>query len=293
MLQQTRVAAVIPYYERFLERFPTVERLACAADEMLLRAWSGLGYYSRVRNMRSAARQIVELGGFPKDRDGLRALAGVGEYTAAAVASIAFGLPYAAVDGNVLRVMARLTNDSGDIQAAVTRKRLAKEAQTLLDRKRPGEFNQAVMELGATLCSPKQPQCRRCPLASDCEALRAGTQNELPVRLRTSEIHRIDKTVLIAERRGKVLLRLRPPDSSKLAGFWELPEACELETARIGDELGSFQHSITNHNYRISVVRATLKEAPATFQWIALERLREIPLSTIAKKSFRFLTNRG
>jgi A/G-specific adenine glycosylase len=162
MLQQTRVAAVIPYYERFLTAYPNFGALAAAPEAELLGMWAGLGYYSRARNVQKAARQMVELGGFPRDYEAIRGLAGIGDYTAAAVASIAFDLPHAVLDGNVMRVLARVGNDGSDIGSIGTRKRLQAEAQRLLDGRHAGEFNQALMELGATVCVPKQPVCGNC-----------------------------------------------------------------------------------------------------------------------------------
>jgi endonuclease III len=161
MLQQTRAEAVIPYYERFLERFPSIAALAAASAEEILASWSGLGYYSRARNLHKAARQMGGL--FPSGYQAIRELPGVGDYTAAAISSIAFGLPYAVLDGNVLRVVARLTNDSADISAGRTRARFREIAQQWLDRRQPGAFNQAMMELGATVCLPRVPRCEYLP----------------------------------------------------------------------------------------------------------------------------------
>src|SRR6185369_2885080 len=149
---QTRAQAVIPYYHRFLDRFPTVESLAAAAEDDVLALWSGLGYYSRARNLRLAAQQIAATGGFPRDYDAIRALPGIGDYTAAAIASIAFNLPHAVLDGNVLRVVARVENDAADIGSGRTRERFRAVAQSWLDSRQPGLFNQALMELGATVC---------------------------------------------------------------------------------------------------------------------------------------------
>ena len=173
MLQQTRVAAVIPYYERFLKRFPRVEDLAQASETEVLSLWSGLGYYSRARNLQKAARQIVEAGGFPRDYASIRELAGVGDYTAAAVASIAFGLPHAAVDGNVRRVVMRLAGDAAaDVGAIATQ---------LLDRRDPGRWNQAVMELGATVCLPREPLCAGMPCIGRMpSSAAAASRRELP-----------------------------------------------------------------------------------------------------------------
>src|SRR5262249_4529571 len=226
MLQQTRAAAVIPYYERFLQRFPSVEALARSKESTLLECWSGLGYYSRARNLRRAAQHIVaELGGkFPQTYDGWMSLPGVGPYTAAAIASIAFHQPVAVLDGNVARVMARFENHRGDVRSPLVREELRRKAQALLDRRRPGEFNQALMELGATVCLPRRPQCLLCPVSGACEARRLGVQNELPVKLGDREPVRLAITVAMAERDGTILLRRRPQQSSLMPGFWELPQ---------------------------------------------------------------------
>jgi A/G-specific adenine glycosylase len=260
MLQQTRVATVLPYYKRFLARFPTVESLAEAPEEEVLKLWSGLGYYSRARNLQRAAKQMA--GRFPDDHDAIRALAGVGEYTAGAVASIAFGLPYPAVDGNVLRVLSRVTNDAGDIGSPAVKKRLRLVADRLLDRRNPGQFNQAMMELGATLCLPKNPQCLLCPVSTLCEGRRAGQHNELPVKLRRTAQVRVERTLYIVERGEALLMWQR-------AGFWELPEPAHLPNAVHNRTLGEFRHSITNHNFRFFVVEAQIKKAPEGLHWIA------------------------
>ncbi|MCS7025975.1 MAG: A/G-specific adenine glycosylase [Bryobacteraceae bacterium] len=285
MLQQTRVSAVLPYYQRFLERFPTVEALAAAAEADLLAAWAGLGYYSRARNLQRAAKQIVAQGGFPRHYDQIRALSGVGDYTAAAIASIAFHLPYAVLDGNVMRVLARLDNDPSDITASATRKKMQQRVQQLLDPDEPAKFNQAMMELGATICLPKQPQCGQCPVQTWCEARHQGTQNQLPVKGRKQRSLQIERVLLIVERKGAILLWRRGPESPKLQGFWELPEAGQLPSAKLGKPLGEFRHSIVNHNYRVFVVPATLTKTPAGFQWLEPSRLRRAPLSTMARKA--------
>jgi A/G-specific adenine glycosylase len=286
MLQQTRVAAVLPYYERFLERFPDVESLARAGEDEILAAWSGLGYYSRARNLRKAARRIVELGGFPQDYESIRGLPGAGDYTAAAVASIAFDLPHAVVDGNVLRVLSRLMNDAGDISALPARRRIGEHANRLLDRKCPGQFNQAMMEVGATICLPREPKCLLCPLAECCEARRLGIQTQLPVKLRRAAPVRIDKTLLVIERRGKLAFWQRCDGARR--GFWELPEADQLPRARIGRQLGSFRHSITHHTYRVAVVEASASQIPREFSWMPPNHLKQIRLSTTAKKALAF-----
>jgi len=228
MLQQTRAAAVIPYYERFLKRFPTVADLAAAGESEVLALWSGLGYYSRARNLRRAARQIAAAGGFPRNYDAIRALPGIGDYTAAAVGSIAFGLPYAVLDGNVLRVVARVTNDAGDIAAGRTRERFRETAQQWLDARDPGHFNQALMELGATVCLPRNPLCLVCPLGDCCRARQEGTAAQLPVKLRTREPVRLSGTLLVVRNRGRILLRQRDAATKRMAGFWDLPAPEDL-----------------------------------------------------------------
>ena len=287
MLQQTRVAAVLPYYKRFLARFPDVKSLAAANEADVLAAWSGLGYYSRARNLRQAAQQIVERGGFPRDYDSIRALSGVGDYTAAAIASIAFGLPHAVVDGNVLRVLSRVANDPGDISSAATRKRLREVAEIFLDRARPGDFNQAVMELGATVCLPSQPLCGECPLKLHCEARRLGLQDELPVKKRPAAARVVPLTLLVIERAGKMLFYLRehPP----MRGFWELPEALQMPLAKREEPGRRFRHSIMNHNYVVTVERATVARAPKGFRWLSAREREALPLSTMSTKALKGL----
>ena len=223
MLQQTRVAAVLPYYSRFLKLFPNVRSLATAAEQDLLTAWAGLGYYSRARNLQKAARKIVELGRFPQDIAGLRELPGIGDYTAAAVASIAFGLPHAALDGNIARVFSRITAEPGNIQSEAVRDRLRVFADQLLDRKRPGDFNQALMELGAMVCTPKSPACEHCPVALDCEARNQGRVHELPMRAARPAARLHEKKTLLIEKGDKILFWQRPAESSRLAAFWNSP----------------------------------------------------------------------
>jgi len=275
MLQQTRVAAVIPYYERFLKRFPSVEDLARASETELLALWSGLGYYSRARNMQTAARQIVEIGGFPRDYSSIRALAGVGDYTAAAVASIAFGRPYAAIDGNVRRVIMRLAGDStADLGATATK---------LLDKRDPGRWNQAVMELGATVCLPRDPLCSACPLALACVANRRGIQRDLPPPKKKPSIVRKERTLLVIRRKGRILLTPSP----RVSGFWELPEA--FSGVRLGPKLGAFRHAITNSQYHFEVREARIATRPRECRWWDEAKLLEIPLSTPTKKALKCL----
>ncbi len=244
MLQQTRVETVVPYYRRWMQRFPDPASLAAADEEEVLRQWQGLGYYRRARNLQAAAREIVERwgGNVPGDAKALADLPGVGAYTAGAMASIAFGQAVPAIDGNVRRVMARLLDDPAPGAAL-----LAREVGRLVDPHRPGDFNQALMELGATVCTPRSPDCAACPVSEGCRARAAGTQGERPRPPRKKEIpHRVE-AVAVVVRPGptgwEVLLRRRPA-SGLLGGMWECPgvdvgphgsevdEACVVEGAQ-------------------------------------------------------------
>ncbi len=287
MLQQTRVAAAEPYYRRFLERFPRVEALAAASRQEVLSSWSGLGYYRRAHCLHEAARAVVERGGFPQDFAGWRALPGVGEYTAAAIASIAFGLPHAVLDGNVLRVLSRLTAERGPIGATTVKRRLAALAAELLDARDPGGFNQALMELGATVCLPKSPECARCPIARHCRARRLGIERQLPTRGPRPKPVRVEKTLLVIERRGRLLLRRN--GGGRLEGLWELPEREDLPTARLGRKLGEFRHSITRYQYRITVMQAVCSRRPAGYRWVRVAEAARLPLSAAARKALRLL----
>jgi A/G-specific adenine glycosylase len=213
MLQQTRVAAAIPYYERFLKRFPDVHALAAAPQEEVLRLWSGLGYYSRARNFQKAAQQIVAKHGgqFPKRLEDVLALPGIGNYTAAAILSIAFGEKQAVLDGNVARVLARLGAIRGDLRRPQRWQSLQKAADTLLERKSPGDWNQAMMELGATLCTPKSPQCLLCPVAPFCEGRKLGIAESLPEkRKKRATVEVVLAAAVFVDRKGETLL-LPPP----------------------------------------------------------------------------------
>jgi A/G-specific adenine glycosylase len=274
MLQQTRVAAVIPYYERFLAAYPDAKALGAAPESQVLTMWSGLGYYSRARNLQKAARQISGAG-FPRDFDSLRTLAGIGDYTAAAIASIAFGLPHAVVDGNVRRVIVRLLNDN---DAAVQ-----EEADRLLDRRDPGGWNQALMELGATVCLPRDPRCGACPLARDCKARQAGTQQELPAKRVKPAPVRLSRTLLLIHRGSRILFT----PSSRVKGFWDLPD--EYAGVQLGKVIGEFRHTITHRHYRFQVRQASAKTIPEGSKWWSRERLDEIPLSTTTRKALRLL----
>ena len=223
MLQQTRVAAVLPYFERFMAALPDVQSLAAADDDVLMKLWEGLGYYSRARNLKRAAQRIVQdYGGvFPSDEETLRSLPGIGDYTAGAIASIAFGASVPAVDGNVLRIMARTALFYDNVLAPATKKQLTAALKAAMPAE-AGAFNQALMDLGATICLPKNPACGRCPVREHCEAYRNGKVGELPVRERNKARKVEEKTVFVLLQGGKVALHRRS-DTGLLAGLWEFP----------------------------------------------------------------------
>ena len=286
MLQQTRVASATPYYERFLSSYPDFQALANAPESELLAHWAGLGYYYRARNLQKAARLLAVNGGFPTTYEDIRLLPGIGEYTAAAVASIGFDLPHPVVDGNVFRVLSRVLSDSTNIASTGARKHFTVLASELLDLENPGAFNQAVMELGATICLPRNPHCLICPIAEHCEARMQGRQNELPVKTKPSKTVNETRTLLWVARPEEILLWRRPNTSRLMPGFWELPEEEQLPTAiRLG-VLAEFQHGITFHNYHFVVAEATAKDV-GDCQWIDWGEARNLPLSTVLRKAWR------
>ena len=274
MLQQTRVAAVRKYYGKFLRRFSTIEKLAEAREPSVIAAWSGLGYYRRARMMHAAAKEIVKVhdGKFPRRAEDLRTLPGIGRYTAAAIASIAFDEPTAVVDGNVERILERV---AGEI---LPEKELWQIAQELLIPSKPGDFNQAMMELGAMVCLPREPLCLACPAGELCaargELKRAGKK---PRQKR--EIHfALDCDA------DRVFLVERPKHASLMPGMWELPEI--FETNATDNAWLTLRHSITVTDYLVRVARCSAPEA-VTGTWISQRRLAMLPLTGLARKILR------
>jgi len=310
MLQQTRVAAVLEHYRRFLESFPNVQKLADAPESAVLAAWSGLGYYRRARMLRQCAQKVVrEHGGrFPESLETLRELPGIGRYTAAAIASIAFGEPAAVVDGNVERVLQRVAG----------RELAAKEiwdlAQTVLEKSRPGDFNQAMMELGATVCLPRGPKCAACPVRRWC-----ATRGEQPREAASVRQVKKETWSLLEQQDGHVRLLQRSRADSLMAGMWELPEfvpkpagvAAGLRFAPDGAEppphtaadsrnalrkktaslthWRTFRHSITDTDYTVHVVRRRVirKANGARGKWIAASELAHVPITGLTRKVLR------
>ena len=220
ILQQTRIEQGRAYWQRFMERWPSVEALAAATEDEVLRLWQGLGYYSRARNLHKAAQQIVAMGGFPKTLEGIKSLKGVGDYTAAAIGSIAFGLPAAVVDGNVYRVLARHFGIDTPINTTEGKKLFAALAQELLPHDRPADFNQAMMDFGAIQCTPSSPRCLLCPLMEGCEALRTGRIQDLPVKEKTLKIQTRHLTYLYIRCKGHTAIHRRPAGDI-WQGLWE------------------------------------------------------------------------
>lgn len=224
MLQQTQVGTVIPYFERFMARFPTVLQLALAPQDDVLKHWEGLGYYSRARNLQATAKILVREheGVFPRDYAKIRALPGIGDYTAGAIASIAFNQPRPAVDGNVFRVLARLFLMDDDIMRPSSRPRFEELARRLIPEGEAGRFNQALMELGATRCTPSHPRCDACPVAASCRVRETGRWSEFPFKTKKASPRDIAFAVAVVEARGRYLL-VRRPNKGLLGGLWEFP----------------------------------------------------------------------
>jgi A/G-specific adenine glycosylase len=275
MLQQTRVAAVIAHYREFLRRFPTVEKLAAARQTSVLAAWSGLGYYRRARMLHAAAKIVARKlrRKFPTTSDKWRELPGIGRYTSAAIASIAFGEAVAVVDGNVERVLQRF---SGQRLAG---QKTWNAANALLDRDRPGDFNQAMMELGATVCTPRAPGCLTCPVVELCATRGELTGGTRAQRQKKKEIH-----YALDYRDGSVFLVQRPSDASLMAGMWELPEI-----AAPGDHARAplaVRHSITVTDYGVFVWRIPVA-AQFRGRWITKPSLSRVALTGLARKILR------
>jgi len=270
MLQQTRVPVVVERYRNFLKIFPSLRTLAESRESDVLAAWSGLGYYRRARSLRNAARVVVRehRGQVPRELAQLRALPSIGDYTAAAISSIAFGQPHAVVDGNVRRVVTRV---SGKTLANAT---VWKHAQALLSRERPGDFNQAMMELGAVVCVPI-PKCGVCPVQHLCVS-KGATARSIQARPPVS----VTRSVALARRKESVYLVRRQKTAAIMPSMWELPPADDTEA----ESLFSLKHSITNTNYFIRVFPAAVPPTKLHGRWVACGRLNELPLTGLTRK---------
>ena len=276
MLQQTRVETVIPYFNRFMESLPDVRALAACPEDRLLKLWEGLGYYSRARNLQKAAKKIVEddQGLIPGDYDRLVGLPGIGPYTAGAIASIAFQLPRIAADGNAYRIAARLTKEEGFLEDTATKRRLEDFLRDQLPVDRPGDFNQALMDLGSSVCIPKgTPLCSACPLRDDCSTGRVGTAENYPRRKEKKKRRIEEYTVFLFEREGRMLL-VRRPSTGLLSGMWSLPmklgimkteEVDRLLEAELKDYeltgLGSYKHIFSHVEWHMTGYRVEISSS--------------------------------
>lgn len=290
MLQQTRVEAVRGYFTRFIEAFPTVEVLAAAEESRVLKLWEGLGYYSRARNLQKAARVIIsEYGGkFPETAEELKKLPGVGEYTAGAVASICFGQPAAAVDGNVLRIIARMTAEPRAVDLPIVKREIAEQLEAVYPMGRAGDFTQALMELGACVCTPKNPSCGNCPAKEICRAREQGKAEKFPVRLPKTKKKEEERTVFLLRCGGKFAIERRG-ESGLLGGLWQFPNVSGTltpeEAVKTAAEFGVEPRDIVRESHRDHIfthirweMAAYLLEcaaAPEKFTWASREELAE------------------
>lgn len=298
MLQQTTVATVIPYYERFMRRFPTVASLAAAEEDAVLGLWSGLGYYSRARNLRLAARDVVEshAGVFPRDVETAMRLKGIGRYTASAITSMAWGTHAAVVDGNVRRVLSRL-----HAERDLTESRAQDLAQALLSPRSPGTWNEAMMELGATICTPRRPDCERCPVSADCQG-RDRAEYWSEGKARRASVKTVVEMALVVDR-GRVLLG-RVPRGELLGGLHELPHSglprkaeplVDLSTRYRGvldvdaEVVATLRHTVTHHRIEAAVRRAKLRKGASypDLAFFSHEEIAPLPLGALTRKALR------
>ena len=308
MLQQTRVEAVIPYFERWMKLFPTIGELAEATEQDVLKAWEGLGYYSRARNLHNAARIIVDKHGgeLPRDLNQLGKLPGIGRYTVGAIASIAFGIDEPALDGNLRRVYARLFDVAEPADSLRGEQILWKLAAQHLPPGQAGDYNQALMDLGATICLPKNPRCLLCPLMQDCKARIAGTQEARPVLKPKRETPHVIHAAAVIVKRGKVLLARRP-SKGLLGGMWEFPNgpvsgdpgrglAEALSSAyglsiRAGEPLGEVRHAYTHFTVSVHAFQAEALSVPRNkdLKWVRLDKLSSYPMGKVDRQISRKL----
>ena len=305
MLQQTRVETVIPYYKRFLRRFPTVRVLSLAKESDVLALWSGLGYYGRARNLRKAAALVVRehAGRLPESLGALRSLPGIGEYTAAAIASVAFGLPAAAVDGNVIRVLARLHGLRGRRDSTALRRAVAERAEALARGPRPGDWTQALMELGATVCLPRDPLCDLCPASRWCVAKKSAEPDRYPEAATAARPKSEQRVLLVARARGRVLLI---PDRADLGATFTLPyaevrggalERAARTLARLhapsdtspGSPVATFRHRTFSHDLSCVVWVASVGKTPKAGLWVPIGSVPRLPVRSHTLKALNKL----
>ena len=312
MLQQTQVKSMLPYFQRFLEAFPNVQALAEAPEEKVLRLWEGLGYYSRARNLQKGAKVIVEKfgGQIPSNKADLLSLPGIGPYTAGAILSIAFNQDEPLVDGNVMRVLSRLTGDKAPVKE--NSKRFWSLAEKLLPKGQARDFNQGLMELGALICTPQNPKCGECPLRSECVAYKDGLTDVIPNMGKKTEKTRLQVACVVLEKEDKIFVQQRPP-TGLYAGFWEFPggklegsespeeallreirEELALELAS-ATPLTVIKHSYTRYHVTLHCFRAQIQEeilqlnSASEGRWVTLEELESLPLLSANRKLLELL----
>jgi len=307
MLQQTRVDTVIPYYERFMRLFPTVEALADAPEDQVIKAWEGLGYYSRARNLHQAAKEVAanHQGKVPRDLAEISKLKGIGSYTAGAILSIAYDQKAPAVDGNVMRVFSRIFAIDDDISSAKTKKKMERIAEALIPEGAPGDFNQALMELGALICTPTSPQCLFCPVRPVCHAYRLGLEEELPFKKKAKPPQLVDVVMLVIARDDSWIVEKRP-EKGLLSGLWGLPtvernpgESPTEAAKRYCDTngipsanytvKGEFEHIFSHRHWRVVVVKVPVQQGefpfPLNWMWIRPEELGDKAFANVYRKA--------
>ncbi|MCP2036609.1 A/G-specific adenine glycosylase [Planomicrobium sp. HSC-17F08] len=313
MLQQTRVDTVIPYYKRFIEKFPTLHDLAAADEEVLLKQWEGLGYYSRARNLQAGVREVAEnYGGIvPNSRKEISALKGVGPYTAGAVLSIAYGIPEHAVDGNVMRVLSRILLIEEDIAKPKTRKIFEEAVTEIISHEDPSSFNQGLMELGALICTPTSPKCLLCPVREHCAAFHEGKQQDLPIKTKAKKTKALQYAML-AIQNGETVLMEKRPESGLLANMWQFPMVelteevlpVEIEeqlsesfrgTVSNAEKITSFKHVFSHLTWNVDgyIAKGENLIVPPHMKWVTAEELELLPISGPVQKMKTVLKQRG
>jgi A/G-specific adenine glycosylase len=309
MLQQTRVETVLPYFDRWMNRFPTIKDLAQADEQDVLHTWEGLGYYSRARNLHRAAREVMNRfgGQLPATLGDLESLPGIGRYTAGAIGSMAFGLDAPALDGNLRRVLARVFNLAMPIRSPEGEQALAQLLVEHLPAGQAGDFNQALMDLGATICLPRSPDCEHCPIAEICQSRQLGIQEKRPVMAERPAVPHYTVTAAVIQRDGQLLIAQRPPNGL-LGGMWEFPggkqeagetlaECLEREireelgaTVNVGAEVGVFRHAYTHFKVTLHAFYCTLAEGEprpvevSALRWVEVSELSAYPMGKIDRQ---------
>ena len=293
ILQQTQVKQGWDYWERFMHRWPTVEDLAAATEDEVLREWQGLGYYSRARNLHFAAKQIVEMGGFPQTIEGLRSLKGVGDYTAAAIGSIAFGLPAAVVDGNVYRVLARHFGIDTPINSTEGKNTFAALAQNLLPTHCAGTYNQAIMDFGAIQCTPASPSCSSCPLMESCDAFRTGRVGQLPVKKKTLQVRERHLSYIYIRCKGYVAIHRRGPGDI-WQGLWEPfleSEAYKSQIDGVQIRLREGVKHVLTHQVLLAdfslLITEKKPQLPSDYIWVSEDELDKYGVPRLVERLFR------